>query len=241
MPSIDGVRLEKSVRVSSPSNLAVLKNPYPGFEIEGEALDETAKERLLAKRMDDALKGNLTGGQIDPNDEFGLDYGDLPIQLLFVHGSNPVHHTHSPRKSLQWMKQIPLTVCISTIWNETAEASTLLLPEHHFLERWQDVSNPNVVSTSVVGLSQPVAEKPMHDTKHFLGILSGIASKMDGPFNKEISIPSSEEKIKDYFEGLLKFRADSWKSRPSQACENYGQGKHLKNVRFMRLLTTARR
>ena len=36
MPSIDGVRLEKSVRVSSPPNLAVLKNPYPGFEIEGE-------------------------------------------------------------------------------------------------------------------------------------------------------------------------------------------------------------
>ena len=39
---------------------------------------------------------------------------------------------------------------------------------------------------------------------------------------------------------ILKFRADNWKSKPSQACEDYGQGKYLENARFMRLLTTAR-
>jgi anaerobic selenocysteine-containing dehydrogenase len=164
--------------------------------------DEIAEKELLAKRTDSSVKDNPGGEQIALNEGFGFDPGDSPIQLLLTYNCNPVHDTPLSQKFLQWMKQIPLTVCISTIWNETAEASTLVLPELHFLERWQDVPTPEVVPTPVVGLSQPVSEKSLYDTKHFLEILSGIASKMGEPFNQEISIPSSEEKIKDYFKDL---------------------------------------
>ncbi|HEY4481467.1 MAG TPA: molybdopterin-dependent oxidoreductase [Candidatus Brocadiaceae bacterium] len=178
---------------------------YPEFE--KEAADEVAETGVLAKRIDNPIKENPDPkGFQNPlgllNERFEFDHGDYPVQLLLTYNCNPVHYTPSSQKFLQWMKRIPLTICISTIWNETAEASTLVLPEHHFLERWQDVPAPEVVPTPVIGLSQPVSEKRIGDTKHFLEILSGITSTMGEPFNQEISIPSSEESIRAYFEDL---------------------------------------
>ena len=42
-------------------------------------------------------------------------------------------------------------------------------------------------------------------------------------------------------EALLKFRANSWKSRPRQLFHHSGQAKNVENVLFMRLLPTAER
>ena len=39
----------------------------------------------------------------------------------------------------------------------------------------------------------------------------------------------------------LKFRANSWKSRPWQVCHHSGQAKNVENVLFMRFLPTAER
>jgi anaerobic selenocysteine-containing dehydrogenase len=161
------------------------------------------KQRKLPESETDgkfSQSKNTKFNSFNLNDEFTFEGGKNNMQVLFIYNSNPVYNSADHKKFLQWMKKIPLTVSFSTIWDETAEASTLVLPEHHFLEKLEDVPASKAFPYPVNGLSQPVTQKPLYDTNHFIDILTGIALKTGEPLISQFSGFSSDMLVKNYFE-----------------------------------------
>jgi anaerobic selenocysteine-containing dehydrogenase/Fe-S-cluster-containing dehydrogenase component len=85
---------------------------------------------------------------------------DGRVQVLIVHGANPVF-TLPPRLGFaEALRNVPFKVSLSTFYDETAAMADLLAPASHSLESWGD-SEP---VDGVRGLMQPVIQ-PLHDTR----------------------------------------------------------------------------
>jgi anaerobic selenocysteine-containing dehydrogenase len=98
--------------------------------------------------------------------------------ILLLYNVNPCYSSPQPGKFKKWLESVPFKISFSNCWDETAEACDLVLPEHHFLDRWEDAGTSEVFPYLVVGLSQPVVEEPLFDTRHIADVLHGIGSKL---------------------------------------------------------------
>lgn len=107
----------------------------------------------------------------------GLAQGVLddsqPIEVLFLHGLNPLHDSPALGLLREAMERIPLVVHLGSFQDDTAGASHLILPEPVFLEAWQEQTTPPGNSLGVLGLSKPVLE-PLHDTRHAGDVLLAL-------------------------------------------------------------------
>ncbi len=177
---------------------------YPEFD--RITTDAVAQKGLAAARIDGhplEPASRVTGGL---HRDFDFETSKNTIKLLFVQGCNPAHYTAGPSRFRHWMKAIPFTVSFANVWDETAAAATLVLPEHHFLDRWQDVPAGEVYPYPVVGLAQPVGKRPLHDTRHFIDILGSIAAVAGEPLKGQMSLPNADAAIKGYFEQLYAWK-----------------------------------
>ncbi len=141
--------------------------------------DDVAAEALQQKRLDGA------GG-----DEFP-DAGDLPtrlaqvintgkgdgIQLLFISGANPVYTLPDTKAVQKALAAIPFKVSFATHMDESAEMADLILPNHCFLERYEDVPVAAGLTSPIVNLAVPVV-KPMYNTKHVGDSIIAIAQAL---------------------------------------------------------------
>ncbi|MFW6081420.1 MAG: molybdopterin dinucleotide binding domain-containing protein, partial [Desulfosalsimonas sp.] len=75
-------------------------------------------------------------------------------------------------------EKIPFIVSFSAYMDETAHYADLILPNHHFLERYEDIPTPQGYSKPVTGLAKPVV-KPQHDTMHSGDAVIRIAKNME--------------------------------------------------------------
>jgi anaerobic selenocysteine-containing dehydrogenase len=104
------------------------------------------------------------------------------VQLLFLYKANPIHDMPSQDRWKRCFEKIPLIVSITSFYNESAEYSDLILPEHTYLESWDGVwSTPNV-RFSHYGLQRPVME-PVYDTKSAADIIFALAVKLGSPLS----------------------------------------------------------
>jgi len=97
------------------------------------------------------------------------------IAVLLVHQSNPVFTTPKKAGFADKLKKVPFKVATSLYLDETASECDLLLPDHHALERWDDVRPRK----GVTGLLQPVLE-PVFQTRATGDVLLQTAKKVGG-------------------------------------------------------------
>ncbi|MBW1896275.1 MAG: molybdopterin oxidoreductase, partial [Deltaproteobacteria bacterium] len=76
-------------------------------------------------------------------------------------------------------EKIPFVVSFSSYFDETAFNADLILPNHHYLERWQDFPTPRGLNKPVLGLVKPVVE-PQFDTRHVGDVVPSMAKSMGG-------------------------------------------------------------
>ena len=117
------------------------------------------------------------------------------VEVLFLHQSNPVASAPDPDKVKRALDRIPLVVSFSPFLDETAQRAHLVLPDHTYLERWQDAVAPASVPYSVWGLVQPVTD-PMHDTRATGDVLLDLAARMDGEVSTAFPWPDMETLIR---------------------------------------------
>ncbi|MFP4452178.1 MAG: molybdopterin-dependent oxidoreductase [Desulfobacterales bacterium] len=134
---------------------------------------------------------------------------DSPIQALMVAGGNPLYTMPDTEAAKKAFDKIPFIVSFSTYMDETAAYSDLLLPNHHFLERFEDVPTAKGSAKPVIGLNKPVV-KPQYDTLHTGDAVIRIAKKLGG-FIKD-AFP-----WKDYEEFLQQTLSDHWKTLEKDA------------------------
>lgn len=159
------------------------------------AMDNVAKKGLASKRI----------GLPIPSQE-------AAPKMLFVYNTNPGYYSPQPEAFKSWMRKIPFVVSFANVWDETANEATLILPEHHFLDRWQDAPQNDPYSFLGMGISQPVSAKPLADTKHIIDILAAIGSKSGEELKGRLSDFKSEELIKSYFEKVYQTQSGSLKA-----------------------------
>ena len=118
-----------------------------------------------------------------------------PSAVLFLYQANPVASLPASDKTRQALARIPLVVSFSPFFDETARSANLILPDHTYLERWQDAPAPAAVAFPVWGVVQPIA-KPMHNTRATGDVILDLATRLGGEAKAWARWPSVEELIK---------------------------------------------
>ncbi len=105
--------------------------------------------------------------------------GDQPLEVLLLSGSNPLFTQHDGERVKAALAKTGLIVSFSSYMDETAQFADLILPNHTYLEGYDDVVAGAGVAQSVVGLAQPVV-KPLYNTKATGDVIIALAEKMGG-------------------------------------------------------------
>ncbi len=101
------------------------------------------------------------------------------IQALLVHEADPYFTTLDSAAVAKAFENIPFVVSFSTYMDETAYQADLVLPNHHYLERWEDVPTPVGLQKPILGLRKPVVS-PQFKTKYVGDVLMTIAKSLGG-------------------------------------------------------------
>jgi len=101
------------------------------------------------------------------------------IQALFVHDADPYYTTLDTSAVAKAFERIPFVVSFSSYLDETAFHSDLILPNHHYLERWEDLPTPIGLQKPILSLLRPVVP-PQFDTRHVGDVLMTIARNLGG-------------------------------------------------------------
>jgi menaquinone reductase, molybdopterin-binding-like subunit len=133
----------------------------PRFD--GAGGEQYADTRYLLNRLTDGIEGS----------------GPYPLQVLLVARANPCYTLRDTQRVRAAFANVPYIVSFSSFHDETAAMADLLLPEHVYLERYEDVPVDADLAQQIVGLSRPVLS-PQFDTRHLGQSLISLAKAMGG-------------------------------------------------------------
>lgn len=105
--------------------------------------------------------------------------GAYPLQALLVSGANPCYAMPDSKAVKAAFEKIPFIVSFSSYMDETALQADLLLPNHTYLESYEDVAPAAGLPYPALGLVQPVVA-PQFDTRHVGDTLLQIAAALQG-------------------------------------------------------------
>jgi anaerobic selenocysteine-containing dehydrogenase len=115
---------------------------------------------------------------------------------LFLYRANPLASAAGDARVREALSGVPLVVSFSPFLDESARYADLILPDHTFLERWQDAPAPPSVAFPVWGVVQPVA-RALHDTRGTGDVLLDIASRLGGEIKSWARWSSVEEMVRE--------------------------------------------
>jgi anaerobic selenocysteine-containing dehydrogenase len=90
---------------------------------------------------------------------------ESPVEVLFVYDANPAYSLPDTESVKKAFEKIPFVVSFSSYMDETTALADLLLPNHIFLERYEDVPAALGFPKPIIGLTQPAVE-PLYNTRH---------------------------------------------------------------------------
>jgi anaerobic selenocysteine-containing dehydrogenase len=182
---------------------------------EGLAFQSNGRESIRAVQLLNVLAGNLNhiggiypdngspDGPVNSFDELlslvkKMSSGG--IKLTLIHG-DPVHTIPSSTGFQEALSKVPFIVSFSSMFDDTAMQSDLILPDHAALESWGDVIPLAGTRDSVIGLMQPVVN-PVFDTRQFSEVLMTAAHELGG----EMKAAFSQETYLDLLKVEMKKR-----------------------------------
>ena len=123
---------------------------------------------------------------------------DYPVNALLVSGANPVYSTPDAQGFKKAVEKIPFVVSFSSYMDETAMQSDLILPNHVYLERYEDIPVTAGLQKPMVGMVQPVVF-PMHDTKQAGDVVIELARAMGDSIGDAFPWESYEACLEEVF------------------------------------------
>lgn len=118
-----------------------------------------------------------------------------PVEVLFLYDANPMYEC--PNGEARWaeaFQRVDFIVSFSSFLDETARFADLILPDHVFLERWQDDFIEGLGYPGVA-LRQPVVE-PLYNTRNTADVLIDLAHQVGGPVAAAFPWTGFEESLK---------------------------------------------
>jgi len=129
-----------------------------------------------------------------------------PLEVLFVSGANPIYSQPDSKAVKTAFDKIPLVISCSPFMDETALNADLILPNHTYLERYEDISAPPGFTKPFIGLVKPVVP-PLTNTKNVGDTVISMAKALGGSIAGAFPWDNYEECLKqtmgDKWETLL--------------------------------------
>ncbi len=119
-----------------------------------------------------------------------------PAKVLFLYQSNPVASAARPDDVRNALGRIPLVVSFSPFLDESARYANLVLPDHTYLERWQDASAPAAVPFPVWGIVRPVIA-PRQNTRATGDLILTFASRLESSVSSRFPWTSVEQIVRE--------------------------------------------
>lgn len=142
-------------------------------------LDKAAAKGLQQRRVDGAGDKQYPQSRSLLNRFFKMIHAKeiSPIQALLVSDANPRYTLPDSKVIKEVFDKIPFVASFSSFMDETAANADLILPNHIYLERYEDVPGVTGLQKPIVGLSRPVV-KPQFNTKHVGDVIIGLAKQL---------------------------------------------------------------
>lgn len=157
----------------------VLAVPKPDYiEWPEVILDEIAEKGIAAGRVDGAGSGKYA---LTPSLLNRLPVAENPyaLEALLISGANPFYTMSDSKGFQESLKKIPYIVSFSTHMDETAMNADIILPNHAYLERYEDVAVTAGSPRLILGLARPVVA-PLFNTMHVGDVVIQMAQALGG-------------------------------------------------------------
>lgn len=169
--------------------------------------DETARRGRAHARIDGAGSGRYLLLESAPQalPERILSGDPYPINALFVFATNPLANHPAREAFARAFERIPFVVSFSPFLDETAASADLILPDHTYLERWQDDQVTHLAGFTCFSLARPAAT-PRHDTGDTMDVVLALARALGGGIAGSLPWESFDTLLREGARGL-------WQSR----------------------------
>jgi len=84
-------------------------------------------------------------------------------EVLLMLQADPIFASATPDRFAAALEKVPLVVSFASTPDDTALHADWILPEAHFLERWELWTTPPGIPYPLVSLARPALAKPLHD------------------------------------------------------------------------------
>ena len=172
--------------------MPVPMDPLPKF-----TSDEIAKTSLA---MPSITAGSPSPGVTDLQAwlEGSASY---PVNVLLAYGSDPLAALGGGDRARDALARIPFIVSFSSFLDDTAQRADFVLPDHTWLERWQDDPTFTSRGFSLLGIRRPIIP-PRLDTRHASETLCEIARQIGGPPKEAMPFTDFSEVMKLGLKGV---------------------------------------
>jgi anaerobic selenocysteine-containing dehydrogenase len=131
---------------------------------------------------------------------------ESPLQVLFIADANPAYSLPDTAAVAKALEKIPLVVSFASYMDETSALADMLLPNHIFLERYQDVAEAHGFVKPIISLAQPAVE-PRYNTRHVGDVVIQLAKELGhtigAAFPWDDYNSCLEETLGDRWDGLI--------------------------------------
>lgn len=192
--------------INKPGGVLVC-NPLPLSPLPDLENDAIAKTGLQHPRLDQAggTKYPFSRSLIHNFTDAVLDSPQSPVDTLLVFSSNPVFTLPDGGAFREALKKIPFIVSFSPYRDETSYWADLVLPDHTYLEKMDDIIWPPGLQYPLYGLSRPVV-KPIYATKTSGDVILQLSKAMGEPLASAFPWRNYENVIKERVRGLYDAR-----------------------------------
>lgn len=118
------------------------------------------------------------------------------LNTLLLYNCNPLFSNFDIKFIHQVIKKIPFMISFSSFMDETTHYSDLILPDHTYLEKWQNDITYTFQGFPVVGIGRPIV-KPLYDTQNTGDAIIEIARGMGGSVARAFLWKNSKEMLLD--------------------------------------------
>jgi anaerobic selenocysteine-containing dehydrogenase len=174
-------------------------SPLPPFDP-----DAVAKKGLASMRLDRRQPGefSLTHSLPAAFAESILNASASPIDTLMVFSSNPAFTLPDGGAFRRALERVPFIVSFSPYRDETALMADLVLPDHTYLEKADEVVQPRGLQYQLYGMSKPVID-PLYRTKNAGDTLLETARMIGGAVKEAFPWKNQQDVISFRAEGLF--------------------------------------
>ncbi|MBI1893297.1 MAG: molybdopterin-dependent oxidoreductase [Candidatus Rokubacteria bacterium] len=169
--------------------------------------DEGAQRGLGQARIDGAGRGEYLLASDAPQvlAERILSANPYPINALFLFATNPLANHPTKAELARAFDRVPFIVSFSPFLDESSSMADLILPDHTYLERWQDDQVTHLAGFTCFSLARPAAT-PLHQTRNTADVVLQLAKALGGSIAQSLRWEKFDDLLRAGARGLYEAR-----------------------------------